>query len=196
MLEVCSNLNDSVSLCLSALFGVLSQSNGSQSLLEAGWVMLVPLGSPDFTNHSKHSTGLDQHSGAQILVFPELSPPLLCPCHQLGSSSCPGWDTESSSGGCRLPKSAAQHCPAHHAPPHRALSTPSVEKASSPAATGNCPGLGRPCQRDQRARFAALDCSASSQPSLSLCCRRIKIFQGCQYRVFHQRSLHFKSKMC
>lgn len=101
--------------------------------------MLVPLGSPHSSDpvlhwQSKHSTGLDQHSGVQILEFSEFSPPLLWPCHPLGSSSCPGWDTESSSGGCRPSKSAAQHCPAHHAPPHCALSTQSVEKPSSPAA--------------------------------------------------------------
>lgn len=70
-----------------------------------------------------------------------------------------------------------------------------VEKSSSPAATGNCTGLGRLCWRDQRARFAALDCSASSQPSL-LPVLQMNIFQCCQYCVFHQHCLHFKSKMC
>lgn len=52
------------------------------------------------------------------------------------------------------------------------------EKASSPAATGNCTGLGRLCWREQRAWFAALDCSASSQPSLPPVLQMNKDFPG------------------
>lgn len=121
---------------ISALFGVLPQSRGSELLLEAARGSVGVIGLPRLHGSSialaqrmQHGPGLAER-GSDTHVF-RVSPIFMAPLSlQLSSSSRPDRDAESSAGGLQAVQICSAPLPACHAPPHCAQSTQSVEKPS------------------------------------------------------------------